>query len=82
MLIFVDTRSHILQRQRSISVSRLAVYLYFSVVSKLVWVIGPPAIDILRKGLDDLQFMMEGILRKFDEAVEGGQYEHHPDAEI
>ncbi|PJF19257.1 DNA-directed RNA polymerases I and III subunit RPAC2-like protein [Paramicrosporidium saccamoebae] len=44
--------------------------------------VGPPAIDVLRKGLDDLQSMMEILLKKFDAAVQGGDYEHYPDVEI
>ena len=44
--------------------------------------IGPPAIDILRKGLDDLQAVMETLLEKFDAAVARRDYEHHADLEI
>lgn len=44
--------------------------------------LGPPAIDILRKGLDDLEAAMECLLRKFDAAVESQNYEKYPDLEI
>jgi hypothetical protein len=36
----------------------------------------------LRKGLDELQLVMEGLYRKFDEAVNTGDYEHYPELEI
>ena len=38
--------------------------------------------EILKKGLDDLQAVMEGLYRKFDAAVKSDTYEHHPDLEI
>lgn len=43
---------------------------------------GPPPVDILRKGLDDLKSTMEIILQKFNQAVAAGDYEHYPDLEI
>lgn len=43
---------------------------------------GPPAVDILRKGLDDLQKMMEILLAKFEASHTEGNYEHYPDMEI
>lgn len=43
---------------------------------------GPPAIDVLKKGLDDLEATMECLLRKFDAAVKDQNYEHYPELEI
>lgn len=43
---------------------------------------GPPAADILRKGLDDLKSLAELLLNKFEAAVEAKDYAHYPDLEI
>lgn len=43
---------------------------------------GPPAIDILKKGLDDLKSVYDSLLDKFQETYAAGQYEHDPELEI
>jgi len=43
---------------------------------------GPPAVEILKKGLEDLKSMYDCLLEKFEKAVDEGQYEHNPDLEI
>ena len=44
--------------------------------------VGPAAVEILRKGLDDLHVIMETLVKKFDVAMEAGEFEHHPEVEL
>lgn len=44
--------------------------------------IGPPAVEILKKGLDDLQSVFTTLLEKFDTAVAADNYEKYPDLEV
>lgn len=43
---------------------------------------GPPAIEILKKGLDDLQSVYETLLQKFEQDMSTGMYAHNPELEI
>lgn len=43
---------------------------------------GPAAIDILRKGLEDLQNIFEDLKEKLEASVVSGDYEHYPDVSI
>lgn len=44
--------------------------------------VGPPAVDILKKGLDELQSVFAILLEKFDAAVAADDYEKHLDVEV
>lgn len=43
---------------------------------------GPPAIEILKKGLDDLKSVYDGLLDKFKDDLAGGSYEKNLELEI
>ncbi len=43
---------------------------------------GPPAIDILKKGRDDLHVALSLVREKFDASLAAGTYEHRPDVEV
>lgn len=43
---------------------------------------GPPAIDILKKGLDDLKSVYDTLLEKFQASKIEGAYDHDPELEI
>lgn len=47
-----------------------------------MYFLGPSAVGILRKGLDDLQSIWETMLDKFDAAVQTGDYENDPEMEV
>lgn len=43
---------------------------------------GPPAVEVFKKGLDDLKAVYESLLSKFEESLEKGEYEKNLELEV